>query len=151
MDSVVKKVSIFQGLAISVILIVAILTITNVLKNAILSDAKSDFQQRVKDVKSTFEVLNESIIESAKSASNVLSSKINNIEINYGKTVEIGAIKTPILTTNGEVINKNNNLIDEFTKITGAVATVFVRHENDFFRVATSLQKTMVRELLELF
>ena len=142
MDSVVKKVSIFQGLAISVILIVAILTITNVLKNAILSDVKSDFQQRVKDVKSTFEVLNESIIESAKSASNVLSSKINNIEINYGKTVEIGAIKTPILTTNGEVINKNNNLIDEFTKITGAVATVFVRHENDFFRVATSLQKT---------
>ena len=56
-------------------------------------------------------------------------------------TIEINSIKTPTLTSNGQIINKNNDLIDQFTKITGAVATVFVKQDNDFFRIATSLQK----------
>ena len=141
MDSVVKKISIFQGLAVALILVVAIFTITVVVRNSIVSDIQSDFQQRVKDVKATFEVLNESIRESAKSASSVLSSRISNIEIDYDKTIEINSVKTPTLTSNGQIINKNNDLIDQFTKITGAVATVFVKQDNDFFRIATSLQK----------
>ena len=141
MDSVVKKVSIFQGLAVALILVIAIFSITVVVRNSIVSDIQSDFQQRVKDVKATFEVLNESIRESAKCASSVLSSRINNIEIDYDKTIEINSVKTPTLTSNGQIINKNNDLIDQFTKITGAVATVFVKQDNDFFRIATSLQK----------
>ncbi|MDD4329207.1 MAG: Cache 3/Cache 2 fusion domain-containing protein [Aliarcobacter sp.] len=141
MDSVVKKVSIFQGLAVALILVVAIFSITVVVRNSIVSDIQFDFQQRVKDVKATFEVLNESIRESAKSASNVFVSRISNIEIDYDKTIEINSIKTPTLTSNGQIINKNNDLIDQFTKITGAVATVFVKQDNDFFRIATSLQK----------
>jgi methyl-accepting chemotaxis protein-2 (aspartate sensor receptor) len=79
MDSVVKKVSIFQGLAVALILAVAIFSITVIVRNSIVSDIQSDFQQRVKDVKATFEVLNESIKESAKSASNVLTSRISSI------------------------------------------------------------------------
>ncbi|TLS95882.1 methyl-accepting chemotaxis protein [Aliarcobacter cibarius] len=141
MNSVVKKISLFQGLAVAIILILAIISITFVVRNSIVSDIQDDFQQRVKDVRSTFEVLNESIVQSAKSASNVLSSKISNIEIDYSKTIEINSVRTPILISNGEIINKNNDLVDEFTKTIGAVATIFVKQDNDFFRIATSLQK----------
>lgn len=141
MNSVLKKISIIQGLTVTFILIVAIFSITVIVRSFIISNIQVDFQQRVKDVKATFEVLNESIQESAKSASNVLSSKVSNIEIDYDKTIEINSVKTPTLTSNGQIINKNNDLIDQFTKITGAVATVFVKQDNDFFRIATSLQK----------
>ena len=47
MDSVVKKVSIFQGLAVALILAVAIFSITVIVRNSIVSDIQSDFQQRV--------------------------------------------------------------------------------------------------------
>jgi methyl-accepting chemotaxis protein-2 (aspartate sensor receptor) len=142
MNSVVKKVSLIQGLAVALILVVAIFSITHVVRNSILSDIQSDFQERVKDVKATFEVLNESIQDSTKSASSVLASQINNIDIDYTKSIEINSTKTPVLTSNGRILNQNNDLIDEFTKVTGAIATVFVRLDNDFFRIATSLQKT---------
>ncbi len=141
MNSVVKKISIFQGLSVALILVMAILSITIIVKNFIISDVREDFQKRVIDIRATFEVLNESIKESAKSASNVLSSRITNIEIDYENKIEINSIKTPILRSNGQIINKNNELIDEFTKITGAVATIFVKQDNDFYRIATSLQK----------
>ena len=62
--------------------------------------------------------------------------------IDYTKSIEINSIKTPVLTSNGRILNQNNDLIDEFTKVTGAIATVFVKQDNDFFRIATSLQKT---------
>ena len=141
MNSVLKKISIIQGLTVTFILIIAIFSITMIVRSFIISNIQVDFQQRVKDVKATFEVLNESIRESAKSASNVFSSRINNIEIDYDRTIEINSVKTPMLTSNGQIINKNNDLIDQFTKITGAVATVFVKQDNDFFRIATSLEK----------
>lgn len=139
MNSVVKKVSFFQSLAIAIILIIAIFSITFIVKDFIISNVKTDFEKRVVDVKATFEVLNESIKQSALSASNVLSSKINNIEIDFENRVEINSVKTATLKSNGVILNKNNDLVDEFTKVTGAVATIFVKQDNDFYRVATSL------------
>ena len=47
MNSVVKKVSLIQGLAAALILVVAIFSITLVVRNSILSDIQSDFQERV--------------------------------------------------------------------------------------------------------
>ncbi|NWF66785.1 MAG: Cache 3/Cache 2 fusion domain-containing protein [Campylobacterales bacterium] len=141
MNSVVKKVSIFQAISIILILVFAVFSITLFVQNFITSNVKSDFQKRVSDIRATFEVLNNSIVESAKTASNVFESKFSNFEIDYDTTVEINSVKTATLKSNGVILNKNNDFIDEFTKITGAVATVFVKHENDFFRIATSLKK----------
>ncbi|WP_419677943.1 methyl-accepting chemotaxis protein [Aliarcobacter lanthieri] len=141
MNSVIKKVSFFQTLAVTIILIVAVFAINAIVKNFITLDVKSNFQDRAVDIKATFEVLNDSIKDSALIVSNVFKSNFNNIEIDNSNKIEINGVQTPILKSNGLILNNNNSLIDEFTKTTGAVATVFVKQNDDFYRVATSLQK----------
>ncbi|MCG3719162.1 Cache 3/Cache 2 fusion domain-containing protein, partial [Aliarcobacter butzleri] len=141
MNSVIKKVSLFQSLAVAVILVIAVSSISVIVKNSIISDVKLGFKERVIDIRATFEVLNDSIKESAKTVSNVFSVKLNNIEIDYSEKIELNGVQTATLKSNGIILNKNNELIDEFTKTTGAVATVFVKQNDDFYRVATSLHK----------
>ena len=141
MNSVIKKVSLFQSLAVAVILVIAVSSISVIVKNSIISDVKLGFKERVIDIRATFEVLNDSIKESAKTVSNVFSVKLNNIEIDYSEKIELNGVQTATLKSNGIILNKNNELIDEFTNVTGAVATIFVKHNDDFFRVATSLKK----------
>ena len=141
MNSVIKKVSFFQALAVTIILVFAVITISIVVKNFITKDVKTTFQDRVLDIKATFEVLNESIKESALSVSNVLSSQLNNVEIDYSNKIDVNGIKTSSLTSNGVILNNNNSIIDKFTQTTGAVATIFVKQDDGFFRIATSLYK----------
>ncbi|HRL09046.1 MAG TPA: methyl-accepting chemotaxis protein, partial [Aliarcobacter sp.] len=141
MNSVIKKVSFFQALAVTIILVFAVITITIVVKNFIIKDVKTTFQDRALDIKATFEVLNESIKESTLSVSNVLSSQLNNVEIDYSNKIDVNGIKTSSLTSNGVILNNNNSIIDKFTQTTGAVATIFVKQDDGFFRIATSLYK----------
>ncbi|NCB11549.1 MAG: methyl-accepting chemotaxis protein [Erysipelotrichia bacterium] len=141
MNSVIKKVSFFQALAVTIILVFAVITISIVVKNFITKDVKTTFQDRVLDIKATFEVLNESIKESVLSVSNVLSSELNNVEIDYSNKIDVNGIKTSSLTSNGVILNNNNSIIDKFTQTTGAVATIFVKQDDGFFRIATSLYK----------
>ncbi len=47
----------------------------------------------------------------------------------------------PALRGGDTTLNNNLALVDAFAAATGGVATIFVRHGDDFFRVATSLKK----------
>jgi len=142
MDSVIKKVSLFQSLAIAIILIAAIFGISIVVKNSIIADVEETFKDRIVDVRATFEVLNESVRGSAITVSNVFKDNFKNIDIDYEDKVEVNGIQTSVLSSNEEVLNNNNELIDDFTKVTGAVATIFVKQDDDFYRIATSVHKT---------
>ena len=141
MNSVIKKVSFFQSLAVAIILVFAVISISIVVKNFITKDVENTFQDRVLDIKATFEVLNESIKDSALSASNVLSTQLNNLEIDHLNKIDVNGIKTSSLTSNGVVLNNNNSIVDKFTQTTSAVATIFVKQDDGFFRIATSLYK----------
>jgi len=60
-----------------------------------------------------------------------------------GKTVKVGAESTPVLKAGGAVVNAQFTQVDAFTHDTGerSVATIFVRRDDEFIRVSTSLKK----------
>ena len=55
-------------------------------------------------------------------------------------TIDINGRASPTLKLDGKVINLDFALVDRFTNMTGAVATVFVKTGDDFVRVTTSLK-----------
>ena len=55
--------------------------------------------------------------------------------------VQVAGASLPALRAGDVVLNNNFAVVDEFTAATGAVATVFVRQGEDFYRVSTSLKK----------
>jgi methyl-accepting chemotaxis protein-2 (aspartate sensor receptor) len=58
-----------------------------------------------------------------------------------GQHVRIGSVDTPVLKSGRTVHNMLFGPIDRFSSITGAVATIFARKDDDFVRIATSLKK----------
>ena len=56
------------------------------------------------------------------------------------ETVRIGTYNSPLIYHDGNVVNLNFDQVDEFTRLTGGTATVFVRYQDDFLRATTSLK-----------
>ncbi|HEX4843030.1 MAG TPA: methyl-accepting chemotaxis protein [Limnobacter sp.] len=50
-------------------------------------------------------------------------------------------VNGPMVTLNGNFITGNFGVVDEFTRMTGGIATVFVRVGDDYLRISTSLKK----------
>jgi methyl-accepting chemotaxis protein-2 (aspartate sensor receptor) len=59
-----------------------------------------------------------------------------------GKTMQIGDVSTPVLKCGKEVLNMNFDVVDRFTAVTGATATIFAKTGDDFVRISTSVKKT---------
>jgi methyl-accepting chemotaxis protein len=56
-------------------------------------------------------------------------------------SIQIGEKSTVALRLGGKLVNGDFALVDQFTKETGGVATIFVKSGDDFIRVSTSLKK----------
>lgn len=55
--------------------------------------------------------------------------------------VTVGSASTPALSLQGNRLNGDFTLVDEFTSLTGGAATVFVRDGDEFVRITTSVKK----------
>jgi methyl-accepting chemotaxis protein len=64
----------------------------------------------------------------------------NGIEIESGVTERLGGYNAPILRSGNEKLNLNFSKPDEFSRVTGGDATIFVRQGDDFLRISTSLK-----------
>jgi len=141
--SITKKVLIIQ-----ITLVVLFMTILTVYLNAYLQNhinnmEKQHITQGLHDLKTTVSVYDESLDQSAMKLFNVFKGNFRDVALIEDRTVDINGIKTPMLVDSGEVLNKFYKIVDHFTKITGATATIFAynKTKNDFIRINTSLRK----------
>jgi methyl-accepting chemotaxis protein len=58
----------------------------------------------------------------------------------FAATIDSKAQATPTLKLDGKTVNLDFTVVDRFTEMTGAVATVFAKSGDDFVRVTTSLK-----------
>ncbi|MDD5284307.1 MAG: methyl-accepting chemotaxis protein [Desulfuromonadaceae bacterium] len=65
----------------------------------------------------------------------------DSFSLDQSKTILIGNKQTPTLRDGSTILNLNTEMVDRFTGVTKAVATVFARSGDDFVRVTTSLKK----------
>ncbi len=57
------------------------------------------------------------------------------------RMVDVAGISTPTLLHGTSPLNLDFQPVDRFTRVTGAVSTVFLRQGDDFIRITTSLKK----------
>ena len=82
-----------------------------------------------------------SMLDLAKRNADVLRTLYPGQFLIEDRTVKVLGIKTPVLVHDNEQINNSNNNVDHFSELTGGVATIFARDNDDFVRVSTSLKK----------
>ncbi|MEO3680974.1 methyl-accepting chemotaxis protein [Shewanella vesiculosa] len=84
----------------------------------------------------------DSMLSSAKRSSDILRTLYPGQFSIENKSVDVLGVKTPVLLHDNEQVNNENNNVDRFSQLTGGVATIFARDNDDFVRVSTSLKKT---------
>ncbi|MFW3343603.1 Cache 3/Cache 2 fusion domain-containing protein [Aliarcobacter butzleri] len=78
----------------------------------------------------------------ADTIGNIFLDMLQGIKIDKSQNIKVGDLQTPVLSINGKALNLNFDIVDKFTEMTnGSVATIFVRKDDDFIRISTSLKK----------
>ena len=69
------------------------------------------------------------------------SSFSGEFSVDNTKTVKFGDVQAPVMKNGDSALNLNFDAVEKFTTASGAVATIFVRIGDDFFRISTTLKK----------
>ncbi|WP_418180351.1 methyl-accepting chemotaxis protein [Aliarcobacter lanthieri] len=143
----IKKSVIAKVISVSIISIIISMTILTLLvvNNTFEIMKKNNEETIFKEISLLVENIN-TFNKVAKSGAdtigNIFLDMLENINIDKSQNIKVGDLETPILSINGEIINLNYDIVDKFTEMTkGSVATIFVRKNNDFIRISTSLKK----------
>ncbi|WP_290881195.1 Cache 3/Cache 2 fusion domain-containing protein [Helicobacter sp.] len=146
--SVGKKFSCIQVVIALVIAVPFVLLIQIVMDRFTQSQLELQINQMGHIIEGNFEVVSNQII---KEADNSLNFFENDFSTRYGETransyrlgnfTTINQKSVPSLMFNGINLVGDTDLVDNFSKLTGGVATIFVRNDNnEFVRISTSLK-----------
>lgn len=103
---------------------------------------ENDLTERVRLIHSQFDTFDTTARGNADRLSRVFESQLGGaVRVDSGRTVQVGGRVVPTAQTPSGVLNLDFTQVDSFSRLTGGVATVFVRVGDDFVRVTTSLKK----------
>ncbi|NQY89610.1 MAG: methyl-accepting chemotaxis protein [Colwellia sp.] len=146
MFSFLKRLPLPQQLSLPVmcsILITAmgsLFIIGNIIIKEINAVANDNLTREVTMISQQLESEYQKIIERTEMLSKILVNEFSNLTIDDSTSVEIKGIASPLATLDNQKINLNFDRVDKFTEITGSTATIFIRHQDDFLRISTSLR-----------
>ncbi|MDX4063270.1 Cache 3/Cache 2 fusion domain-containing protein [Aliarcobacter skirrowii] len=141
-NSVIAKVVSVSIISISISMAILTFLVVNNSFEMMKTNTEKTVQKELSLLIENINTFNKVAKSGANLSGDIFLSMLNDIKIDNSKNIEIENLKTPALYINGDLVNLNFDLVDKFTQITnGSVATIFVRKDNDFIRVSTSLKK----------
>ena len=117
-----------------------IVYINSYLSHYITKETEGKVAVRLVALQKTTQIYNSSLEESSLKLFAVFKSHFKNFHLDTTQTALIKEIETPLILSEGMVLNNNFEALDAYTKLTGAIATVFVKKGDDFIRITTSLR-----------
>ncbi|MDN5105362.1 Cache 3/Cache 2 fusion domain-containing protein [Aliarcobacter butzleri] len=140
--SVIAKV-IFVSI-ISIIISMSILTflVSNNTFEVMKKNTESTVHKEISLLVENINTFNKVAKTGADTIGNIFLDMLQGIKIDKSQNIKVGDLQTPVLSINGKALNLNFDIVDKFTEMTnGSVATIFVRKDDDFIRISTSLKK----------
>ncbi len=112
-------------------------------KNALITQAEEALERDTNLIVEKLRFYDETLRNNADRLSNAFFSMVDGkFQLDTSQTISIGKYESPLLLLNSVPLNLDFTYPDQFTKLTGGTATIFVRYEDDFLRATTSLRKT---------
>ncbi len=112
-------------------------------KDALISQAEESLERDSNLIIKKLSFYNETLLINADRLSNAFFSMLDGeIELDTTQTMTIGKYQSPLILLNSTPLNLDFSYPDNFTKLTGGTATIFVRYQDNFLRATTSLRKS---------
>ncbi len=133
-------------LIITLVLVVSMTIFTVIIQNRVATTIEdnlvSDLEARNSLILDMVKVYDKGLRRNTEDLSKVFVSYFKSgLTLYPNENFLIGNVETPVMKTGNEILNMNFSLVDKYTEITGATATVFARKDDDFVRISTSLKK----------
>jgi len=143
----IKKLSIIQQIAIilsmmSVVIFSSLSFVATSQTEAILIDqSQQSLRKEVDLLEKMFDFYHATVMSNAEKLGALFFQMYDgSFLVDDTETVRIGSYNSPLIYHDDHVVNLNFDKVDEFTRLTGGTATVFVRYQDDFLRATTSLK-----------
>ncbi len=141
-QSIGRKLGLMETAIVLILLTLLTMFVVRFTSGIIRKNLDADLKMQVQSARNMLEVYSNDVKTSTGQLSNVFVSYFSeSFSIDPGKKIRVGTVDTPLLKCGSRVLNLNFEDVDKFSKMTGGVATVFVRSGDDFIRISTSLKK----------
>ncbi len=115
---------------------------TGALKSHLEENAKAVKLEKVDLAVKMVETFHQNNVKSANTLYEMLAGTFGSFSQSDAIHAPVGGIDAPAIISQAHILNNDFTIVDEFTKHSGAVATVFSKVGDDFLRVSTSLKKS---------
>lgn len=144
-----RKLSLVYQLAsfvlITVLVVFSSLTyfVTKAVDKEFIQAAETDLIQQMDQIAGNIDFFYDTLqLQTDQLADVFIEMFPGSMEIDASESKSVGSFKVPALSNENQLVTQNFEKPDRFTKMTGGTATVFMRVEDDFLRVSTSLRKS---------
>jgi methyl-accepting chemotaxis protein len=136
------KLTLFTFPLVGCLFLGLILFVSYTMSNALEKRATELVGTQTHDIGSMIETFNKTQLGAVEKFSHVFASLLpGSFAVDAQRTVDTGGTVVPILKNGDADLNLNFDAVDRFSRMTGGNATVFIKHGDDFLRVATSVKK----------
>jgi methyl-accepting chemotaxis protein len=112
-------------------------------KDALINQAQESLERDTNLIIEKLRFYDETLLINADRLSNAFFSMLDGeFHLDDTQSMTIGEYESPLILLNSTPLNLDFTYPDNFTKLTGGTATIFVRYQDDFLRATTSLRKT---------
>lgn len=137
-----SRTALIYTLLIIAVLAIFAVALTTYMSRSLEKRTEEELTQQVVLLVNTIASYHEALSESAVKLADVFQAQFpGTFSLETARSIAIEGKKTPVIKSGSTVLNLNNSIVDHFTAVTKAAGTVFVRSDNDFVRVCTSLKK----------
>ena len=137
--SIAARVSLISLLCIVLVLSILTLYVVNASKKALLALEIDALAIQTKMVSDMINVYGQGLHRPTLNLLSVFRATLPAGYTTGSKTIRTGEVDLPVLIVGDEELNNDTYLVDRFQTLTSAIGTVFVKSDDDFFRVSTSL------------
>ena len=107
-----------------------------------LQTVEHELDRELTIIAGNFEFFHETLLNTTDQLGDIFFNMFpKQMSIDRTTSSQISNYDAPTLMHDGKAINGDFSLPDEFTKMTGGSATIFMKYNDDFLRVSTSLRK----------
>ena len=140
--SIGAKTAFLVFLLVSAVLISFMALININIKQHAKDQAIIELADKTRMMVKTIEVFDDELHTEINTLSNVFKGMLKDaIALDSTRTVDVAGVPTPALSSGMTDLNLNFSAVDLFTEQTRGIATIFVRKDDDFIRISTSLKK----------
>jgi methyl-accepting chemotaxis protein len=142
LNSIGSKISLIFATTFTVIFLSYNYLINSFVEDGISKSTMHSLHREVEDIRLILDTFHKSSIHATETLYKVFESKFNNkFTIDEKRKVDVNGYVVPTLRSGNEILNLNYEKIDEFAKLTKTEVTIFVRDEDNFVRISTSIKK----------